>query len=60
MESTTLAIAPLIYSRDDRRSLEAVWKYLVISSVGIALALLAVFLLATAEPVEDIEGSTAA
>lgn len=51
MESTTLAIAPLIYSRDDRRSLEAVWKYLVISSVGIALALLAVFLLATAQPV---------
>lgn len=50
MESTTLAIAPLIYARDDRRSLEAVWKYLVISSVGIALALLAVFLLATAQP----------
>jgi hydrogenase-4 component F len=52
MESTTLAIAPLIYSRDDRRSLEAVWKYLVLSSVGIALALLAVFLLATAQPEE--------
>jgi hydrogenase-4 component F len=51
MESTTLAIAPLIYARDDRRSLEAVWKYLVLSSVGIALALLAVFLLATAQPV---------
>ena len=43
MEATTLAIAPLIYSRHDRRSLEAVWKYLVLSSVGIALALLAVF-----------------
>jgi hydrogenase-4 component F len=49
MESTTLAIAPLIYARHDRRSLEAVWKYLVLSSVGIALALLAVFLLATAQ-----------
>jgi hydrogenase-4 component F len=49
MEATTLAIAPLIYSRDDRRSLEAVWKYLMLSSVGIALALLAVFLLATAQ-----------
>jgi hydrogenase-4 component F len=49
MEATTLAVAPLIYSRDDRRSLEAVWKYLVLSSVGIAFALLAVFLLATAQ-----------
>ena len=49
MEATTLAIAPLIYSRDDRRSLEAVWKYLVLSSVGIALALLAVFFLATSQ-----------
>jgi hydrogenase-4 component F len=26
MESTTLAVAPLIYHRHDRRSLEAVWK----------------------------------
>jgi hydrogenase-4 component F len=50
MEATTLSMAPLIYDRHDRRSLEAVWKYLVLSSVGIALALLAVFLLATAQP----------
>jgi len=50
LESTTLTIAPLIFHRNDRRSLEAVWKYLVLSSVGIAFALLAVFLLATAQP----------
>jgi hydrogenase-4 component F len=50
METTTLAIAPLIFRRDDRRSLEAVWKYLMLSSVGIAFALLGVFLLATAQP----------
>jgi len=50
MEATTLSMAPLIYDRHDRRSLEAVWKYLVLSSVGIAFALLAVFLLATAQP----------
>jgi hydrogenase-4 component F len=50
METTTLAIAPLIFHRHDRRSLEAVWKYLVLSSVGIAFALLGVFLLATAQP----------
>ena len=49
MEATTLAVAPLIFHRRDRRSLEAVWKYLVLSSVGIAFVLLAVFLLATAQ-----------
>jgi hydrogenase-4 component F len=50
METTTLTVAPLIYHRHDRRSLEAVWKYLVLSSVGIAFALLGVFLLATSQP----------
>jgi hydrogenase-4 component F len=49
MEATTLAVAPLIYHRNDRRSLEAVWKYLLISSVGIALALLGTFFLSTAQ-----------
>jgi hydrogenase-4 component F len=49
MEATTLALAPLVFHRHDRRSLEAVWKYLLISSVGIALALLGVFFLATAQ-----------
>lgn len=49
LEAMTLAVAPLIFHRHDRRSLEAVWKYLVISSVGIALALLGVFFLATAQ-----------
>jgi len=55
MEATTLAIAPLIFDRRDRRSLEAVWKYLVLSSVGIALALLGVFVLATAQP-DGVQG----
>jgi hydrogenase-4 component F len=49
LEATTLAVAPLIFHRHDRRSLEAVWKYLVISSVGIALALLGMFFLATSQ-----------
>lgn len=49
MESTTLALAPLVYHRHDRRSLEAVWKYLLLSSVGIALALLGTFFLAAAQ-----------
>jgi hydrogenase-4 component F len=49
LEASTLAVAPLIFHRRDRRSLEAVWKYLVISSVAIALALLGTFFLATAQ-----------
>jgi hydrogenase-4 component F len=40
METTTLTSAPLIYFNKTRRSLEATWKYLIIGSVGIALALL--------------------
>jgi len=49
LEATTFTVAPLIFHRHDRRSLEAVWKYLLISSVGIALALLGLFFLATAQ-----------
>jgi hydrogenase-4 component F len=48
VEATTLASAPLIYFHRDRRSLEATWKYLLICSVGIALALLGNFFLAVA------------
>jgi len=40
VEATTLASAPLIYFHRHRRSLEATWKYLLICSVGIALALM--------------------
>jgi hydrogenase-4 component F len=39
MEATTLASAPLLYFNHHARSLEATWKYLLIGSVGIALAL---------------------
>ena len=46
METTTLATAPLIYFNHNRRSLEATWKYLVIGSVGIALALLGTLFIA--------------
>lgn len=48
IEATTLASAPLIYFHHSRRSLEATWKYLLICSVGIALALLGTFFLALA------------
>jgi hydrogenase-4 component F len=48
VEATTLASAPLIYFYRRPGSLEAAWKYLLICSVGIALALLGVFFLAIA------------
>jgi hydrogenase-4 component F len=48
VEATTLASAPLIYFHRHHRSLEATWKYLLICSVGIALALLGTFFLGVA------------
>ncbi|MEI8079300.1 MAG: proton-conducting transporter membrane subunit, partial [bacterium] len=46
IEATTLATAPLLFFNHSARSLEATWKYLLIGSVGIALALLGSFFLA--------------
>jgi hydrogenase-4 component F len=46
MEATTLVSASTIYFNHNARSLEATWKYLLIGSVGIALALLGSFFLA--------------
>jgi hydrogenase-4 component F len=48
VEATTLASAPLIFFHRHHRSLEATWKYLLICSVGIAVALLGNFFLAMA------------
>jgi hydrogenase-4 component F len=53
VEATTLASAPLIYFHRHHRSLEATWKYLLICSVGIALALLGNFFLAVAAADHD-------
>lgn len=46
IEGTTLVTAPLIYFNRSPRSIEATWKYLLVGSVGIALALLGTFFLA--------------
>lgn len=46
IEATTLTTAPLLFFNHNPRSLEATWKYLLIGSVGIALALLGSFFLA--------------
>jgi len=45
IEATTLASAPLIYFHRHHRSLEATWKYVLICSVGIGLALLGTLIL---------------
>lgn len=50
VEATTLSSAPLIYFHRQPRSLEATWRYLLVCSVGIALALLGNFFLAGALP----------
>ena len=46
LEATTLTMAPLVYFNHNARSIEATWKYLLICSVGIAIALLGLFFLA--------------
>jgi hydrogenase-4 component F len=48
VEATTLATAPLIAYYRGRAALEATWKYLLLCSVGIALALLGTFFLGIA------------
>lgn len=46
METASLAVTPLIYFRLSARSLEATWKFLLMNSVGIALALLGILCIA--------------
>jgi hydrogenase-4 component F len=48
IEATTLATTPAIYFNRNPRSLEASWKYLMLCSVGVAIALLGSFFLAYA------------
>ncbi len=57
MEATTLATAPLIYFNHTPQSLEATWKYLLMCSVGIALALLGSFFMAYAAMLQGLAPS---
>jgi hydrogenase-4 component F len=57
VEATTLASAPLIFFHRTVHSLEATWKYLLICSVGIALALFGTFFLGAAASAGGREGS---
>lgn len=57
IEATTLVTAPLIYFNRTQRSIEATWKYLMVGSVGIALALLGTFFLAYASLQAGLEST---
>jgi hydrogenase-4 component F len=55
IEATTLASAPLIFTHRSPASLEATWKYVLICSVGIALALLGSVLITFAMDVGNVD-----
>jgi hydrogenase-4 component F len=55
IEATTLASAPLIYTHRSAASLEATWKYVLICSVGIAMALLGSVLITVAMDVVKVD-----
>ncbi len=58
IEATSLFSAPLVYFERTKNSLEATWKYLIICSVGIALALLGtVFFFASSQHGNLTEGT---
>lgn len=57
IEATALSTAPLIYFNHTPRSIEATWKYMLVGSVGIALALLGSFFLAYSSLHAGLESS---
>ena len=57
LETTTISMAPLIYFNRNAHSIEATWKYLLICSVGVALALIGLYFLAYSTIVARVEPS---
>ena len=57
IEATALTTAPLIYFNQTPRSIEATWKFLLVGSIGIALALLGSFFLAYSMVIAGLEPS---
>jgi hydrogenase-4 component F len=57
IEASTLSTGPLIYFNRTPRAIEATWKYLLVGSVGIALALMGSFFLAYASVHEGLHPS---
>lgn len=54
IEATTLMSAPLIFLHRSKTALEATWKYVMICSVGIALALLGCFFIVLSMDIGNI------
>lgn len=57
IEATTLVSAPLIFIHRSREALEATWKYVLICSVGIALALLGCFFITLSIDIADVDAA---
>ncbi|CAG35773.1 proton-conducting transporter transmembrane domain-containing protein [Desulfotalea psychrophila] len=55
VEATTLVSAPLIFIHRSQEALEATWKYVLICSVGIALALLGCFFITLSMDLGNID-----
>lgn len=55
IEATTLMSAPLIFLNRSKAALEATWKYVLICSVGIALALLGCFFIVLAMDIGNVD-----
>ncbi len=55
-EATTLSVAPLIYYYRNEESLEAMWKYLFLVSVGIAFAFIGILFLTLSAKGSVLEG----
>jgi hydrogenase-4 component F len=55
-EATTLSVAPLIYFYRNEESLEAMWKYLFLVSVGIAFAFIGILLLSLSSKGTILDG----
>jgi hydrogenase-4 component F len=58
VEATTAASAVLVGFSGRRRALEAGWKYLILTSLGLGLALLGIVLLAAGTPAGGLDGLT--
>jgi hydrogenase-4 component F len=55
IEATTLMSAPLIFLHRSKSALEATWKYVMICSVGIALALLGCFFIVLSMDIGNVQ-----
>lgn len=55
-EATTLSVAPLVYFYRNAESLEAMWKYLFLVSIGIAFAFIGILFLTLSAKGTSLEG----